>query len=107
MAESSISLSGPVFKAANVFSAVSNEVIEKTTNYGKGIIADKTPVRTGKAQNGWVAQGNTIYNDVNYVSFLEEGTKYMQGHFMVKRSLPAIRAFAVKQAASSLIKRLT
>ena len=107
MASILVSLNGPVFKVANFFSSVANEVIADTAEYGRGIIADKTPVRTGRAQEGWEAQGNTIFNDVDYISFLEDGTRYMSANYMVRRSLPAIRQYAVKKAGSSLMKRLS
>lgn len=47
----------------------------------------RTPRDTGRAQEGWEANENEIYNNVPYIGFLEEGTSKMSPFYMVRTSL--------------------
>jgi len=58
--------------------------------YGRGIIAEKTPVDTGRAQQSWYVARSVISNDTPYINFLEEGTRFMSPFGMVTKSEQAI-----------------
>jgi hypothetical protein len=58
------------------FKKAVSKSLDDTAKYGKGLIQDRTPVRTGNLQRGWsIAKPNndelSIYNDVKYVRFVE------------------------------------
>ena len=69
-----------------------------TAKLNKGF-KDKTPVRTGRAQAGWlidnviVKAGDTalITNKVPYIGYLNYGTPYNDGHFMVERTIQEVQ----------------
>lgn len=61
-------------------------------------VRNKTPVRTGTAKAGWekdhltkLGDDGGVYNDVEYVKYLEDGTVHMAPVHMVKRTLSELR----------------
>lgn len=69
----------PVPDFDQIVSELSQELLEK--------IKDRTPVDTGKAQAGWKLDDNVIYNDVEYIEYLENGTPKMAPVGMVRLAL--------------------
>ena len=59
-------------------------------------VRDKTPVKTGKARDGWTLDllpGKAIIsNDVEYITYLELGTPTMRPRGMVSTTLAEIDA---------------
>jgi hypothetical protein len=60
-------------------------------------IRAETPVKTGKAQAGWVdtevkSLGDTglIENDVDYIGWIEFDTDNRPGHYMVTRNIKRV-----------------
>jgi len=82
-------------KNQKVFEELRRE-IKATNKYFASEFADeflervkrKTPVRTGRLQAGWAADVEeeeiSIYNDVEYAEYVEDGTERMSGAHMLK-----------------------
>jgi hypothetical protein len=107
MAETSIiSVTGWLARVMQNSSAFDAYVVEFSKSaaaaYGRGIIAEKTPVDTGRAQAAWYLDRSVIKNDVPYVSFLEEGTYKMQPYGMIAKSEDAIVAKFYEVARSQI-----
>lgn len=75
----------------DIYVEIAKELAEILLKYA----VDKTPVLTGNLKNGWKIsqlkkQGNTytieVFNDVEYASFVEYGTRKQQGKFMLTLS---------------------
>ena len=73
------------------FEALVNDLVEE--------LASKTPVKTGNARAGWHASmskdGATIANDVDYVSFLEDGHSGQARQGMIKPSIKKYKPYVV------------
>lgn len=50
-------------------------------------LADATPKKTGHAAAGWKVVGNTIVNDVSYISELNHGSSQQAPSFFVERTV--------------------
>lgn len=63
-------------------------------------VEDRTPVDTGKLQNGWDigTSGKTtiVGNDVDYASYVENGTEHMRGAHMLKITVAERQAIGDK-----------
>lgn len=63
-------------------------------------VKDLTPVDTGKARNGWEIEesqnGALITNDVDYIEYLEYGTKHQRAYAMVRLTMQNIDKFIKK-----------
>jgi len=46
-----------------------------------------TPVDTGNARDSWVLRGNTIVNEVEYMSYLNEGTSNQAPSRFIERTV--------------------
>lgn len=65
----------------------SKEVAEKRKSLLQKL-KDATPVKTGKARDGWKIEGENIVNEVDYISTLNQGTsKQAPAHFIEKTVL--------------------
>jgi hypothetical protein len=59
------------------FKKAVDDSLNQTAQYGKGLIQDRTPVRTGNLRRGWESakQGTdsiSIFNRVRYTPFVEK-----------------------------------
>jgi hypothetical protein len=77
----------PKLDVSDLRQAVANEVMDR--------IVRRTPVDTGRAQNGWyltpVSDDQiSINNDVPYIGYLEEGTCKMTAFGMVRTTLEEV-----------------
>lgn len=84
---------GAVFKPGAIADAIRTATRE-TLDYGQAIIQSITPIDTGLLQASWETESgrneSSIYDEVPYAPFVEEGTSRMAGRFMAARSVPAI-----------------
>ena len=57
-------------------------------------VKEKTPVRTGKLQAGWEASATpseiTVWNDVEYAEYVENGTPFQAPQGMLSRTLEEV-----------------
>jgi hypothetical protein len=67
-----------------------DRALERTLREGVYIIREKTPVRTGNLRDNFMEDGSSIFNDVSYSSYVEYGTRYQSGKFMMTQSIPRI-----------------
>ena len=81
----------------NFASKLESESAETTRRIGEDLfvsIKDLTPVKTGRARDGWKNVSNreytTIFNEVEYVVYLEEGTSTQAPNGFVKVSIKRI-----------------
>jgi hypothetical protein len=88
----SVSFSGKIFENGALLPQI-QKTIARTTVYGSSLIASKTPVRTGMLQDGWTPLVTSIFNNVPYGIFIEDGTRRIQARNMVKNSLPDIEEY--------------
>lgn len=51
----------------------SAEFIETIMKDVKDVAKQNTPVDTGRAQRGWRSKGNDVLNNVEYITYLEDG----------------------------------
>lgn len=97
-----VKVSGPAFEPGVVKRAIDDATLE-TLKFGRGAIADFTPVDTGLLQSSWFDNNqNTIYNEVPYSVYVEEGTVKMAGRFMAERSVPAIADYYERMLSEKL-----
>jgi hypothetical protein len=96
---------GPAFTPGAMKSAI-NRAKSATLSYGKGAIAAITPVDTGLLESSWETDWgedeSTIYNEVPYSIYVEEGTSRMAGRFMAQRSVPAIADYFADEISKNL-----
>ena len=80
---------GSLFNKGNNIKSLLNEAIQDTSNYGQGIIKDRSPVLTGKLRDGWKTSSTRssirIDNPVPYTIYQEKKVG------MVRRSIPEIQ----------------
>jgi hypothetical protein len=50
-------------------------------------IVDATPVDTGTLRAGWYQSGDDIGNEVEYCSYIEQGTEYISAFSMAQNAL--------------------
>lgn len=84
-----VKFEGPVFRRGASKNAL-RKAREASIEFGLKQIRSWTPVKTGRLKRGWTSQGDTILNEVPYTIYVEEGTRKMEGYFMVRDSLPRI-----------------
>lgn len=89
-----VRLIGPLW-AKDAGDRVLDAATAETLKFGKGLIQSLTPVRSGDLQAGWQTDKSTIYNEVPYCRYVDEGTSRMEGRFMTQRSIPQIEAYYV------------
>lgn len=87
-----VNLEGPIFRSGTAKRAL-KQAKQSAIEFGVGEIRTWTPVDTGRLRAGWQYTSTTIYNNVPYTTFVEEGTSKMEGYFMVRDTLPRIEAF--------------
>lgn len=56
--------------------------------------SQRAPVITGELASGYGVQDRFVINDVSYASFVEFGTRFMEGQFPIQQSLDAISSEA-------------
>lgn len=83
-----VSFSGLLFE--NEITKQTERAIEETLLYGSILIQEKTPILTGNLSKGWDFDKESIFNEVGYTDYVENGTSRMIGRFMVRDSLPDI-----------------
>lgn len=68
-----------------------NSILEKATEIKADqlvkVLQENTPVDTGKAQAGWYHDKKTIRNDVDYLSFLNDGSSEQAPTHFIERTL--------------------
>lgn len=102
-----ITKTGPVFEASTHIAQASKEAIKRAGTKGVDIIRQATPVRTGRLSEGFYATANSIENEVPYTVFVEEGTRYTEPRWMVRRNLKRIEAELADGLGHSVTKRLS
>jgi len=50
-------------------------------------LKDATPVDTGKARDGWYADGDKIKNDVEYINYLNQGSSMQAPTHFIEKTL--------------------
>lgn len=97
---------GPLF-APNVTARAIATAKKETLDYGQAIIQVKTPVDTGRLQAWWETDRiDTIFNEIPYSVYVEEGTSKMEGRFMAQRSLDEIGGYFSDRITKELDKAL-
>lgn len=99
-----VQLIGPLLtKGPQLTREIISDSLKETADFAKGLIAERTPVRTGTLQKNWET---SIYQDklevsnpINYGIYVEKRVE------MVKRSIPDIQNQYSKTLSSNL-KRL-
>lgn len=83
-------LSGKVNPRRDIIQPATDRVIET----GLRIARDLTPVATGRAQDGWYTERGGevqfIVNEVPYIRYLEEGTRYIRPYRMGEQAAAAM-----------------
>jgi hypothetical protein len=99
--------SGNIFHDRPLVKPIS-ETIETVLEQGVELLREKTPIRTGVARDGWFTTRSPhgITNSVPYVKFLEEGTRYTEGHWMVRETTPKIERLLVDALGKSILEAL-
>lgn len=92
---------GPLFEVG-IVPRLLGRATRETMEYGKGVIREDTPILTGRLRAGWESDQSTIYNEVPYCRWVEEGTRRMNGRGMVRKNLPAIRVYYLKAIARQI-----
>ena len=88
-----VKFEGPLFVTGSVKSAI-EAATRETLRFGQSTIAAATPIDTGRLQASWENDdAQTIYSEVEYAPYVEEGTTHMTGRFMAQNSMPAINEF--------------
>jgi ABC-type phosphate transport system ATPase subunit len=83
---------GRIFENGAIIPAI-QKTIDKTSLFGSDLIASRTPVRTGMLQEGWTPLSQSIFNNVPYGIFQEDGTRRIKARNMVKNSLQDIEEY--------------
>ena len=86
---SRVKLEGPVFRRGAIKKAL-KKARKRAMVDGIKEIKSWTPVRTGDLKRAWRYESDTIYNDMPYASFVENGTRFFEGYYMVRDAMPAI-----------------
>lgn len=84
---------GKAFNRRCVKTYLMAPAIKETLNDAIGVLKSFTPVRTGRAREGWKLNPNvqSIDNEVPYVKFLDYGTVKMKAFQITKNSIPIIK----------------
>lgn len=53
------------------------------------IVREMTPVRTGRLRDGWQKEGLDVINDVEYLSYVNDGTQHQLPQRFVERAKAA------------------
>ncbi len=78
------------------------KALDRTIAYGIDEVGGRTPVRTGNLKNNWDSDDTTIFDDVYYGVFVEEGTRYFSGRFFLLSSLLPIELQFVEEIVDAL-----
>jgi hypothetical protein len=102
-----IEKSGNIFNDRPLVKPIS-ETIETELERSVELLREKTPIRTGVARDGWFVTRSPhgITNSVPYVKFLEEGTKYFEGRWMVRETTPKIEKLLVDALGKTILEAL-
>lgn len=103
---SKVRLIGPIW-AKDVGRAVIRPATQDTLKYGKGLIRSLTPVRSGQLERGWQSDKQSIYNEVEYCPYVDQGTSRFEGRFMTQRSIPQIAEYYVDAIQTQVKRQLT
>lgn len=68
----------------------SEEAIEDALLFGALVIQEKTPIKSGALAAGWDFDKQSIFNEVPYTDYIENGTTKIAPRYMVKSSVPVI-----------------
>lgn len=98
-----VSLIGPLW-APEFFKNITDRAVEKTVKYGKELIQSRTPVDTGNLQSKWMANESQIINEEYYANFVEYGTIFMDGRFMMTDSTKEIETFFIRAIRDETVK---
>lgn len=83
---SNVYFDGAIFESTIDF----QPAFSKTITYGVDAIGSRTPVRTGNLKNNIDSDSTSIFDDAPYAGFVEGGTVYFEGRFMLENSLGEI-----------------
>ena len=103
-----VSFHGPLFQSENIKKAL-DEAVKPTLEYGKQIIKEKTPVKTGLLRSQWfyrTAQ-RKIFNSTPYSVWIEYGSRFMAPRAMAQKSVPAIGERYQQNLNSAVTRNLT
>ena len=79
---------------------IMNKVEDQFVQEGSKTVRSKTPVRTGKLQNGWSTRSApfgkraSIDNNVEYANFVENGSPTVRPHKMAAQTVQTLRSRA-------------
>jgi hypothetical protein len=79
---------------------IMNLVQDEFVNEGSNTVKSKTPVRTGKLQNGWTKNPSkfgtkaSIDNNVDYAIFVENGSSTVRPYKMAAQTVQTLRSRA-------------
>ena len=62
-----------------------NKIIDTTVQ----ALKEATPVDTGHARDGWTSTGNSIKNEVEYISILNQGTSEQAPKYFIEKTVLA------------------
>ena len=88
-----VRLSGLLFEP-HAIALELERAIDKTLAYGVDLVGQRTPVDTGNLKSRLDSEdeqnGGSIFSDVHYSIFVEQGTRYFSGSFMFENAVPPI-----------------
>jgi hypothetical protein len=102
-----VKLEGPLWKDDAIKKPL-NKAIKRTLEYGKGVIKERTPVKTGLLKSQWFyrTEQRAIFNEVPYSIFVEYGTRFMFARMMAQNSIPDIQGYFEQAIAEELQRAL-
>jgi len=72
----------------NIKKVIKPQIKKKIEQY-KDALAAATPVDTGRARDSWRVEGDTIVNDVEYISKLNSGSSQQAPEYFIEKTLLA------------------
>lgn len=103
-----VSFHGPLFQQGNAQKAL-DEAVKPTLEYGKEIIKEKTPVKTGLLRSQWFYRTakRAIWNSTPYSIHQEFGSRFMAPRAMAQRSVLAIGQRYEQNLSAAVARNLT
>jgi hypothetical protein len=93
-----VSFSGLLFDE-EARTSQAKKVIKESLDYGVELIQSRSPEKTGLLKAGWEIAEQSIFNEVPYTIFQEDGTKFITARNMVKNSVPEIEEILINKLA--------
>jgi hypothetical protein len=67
--------------------SIKEKVFDKKLKIAITALKEATPIKTGKARDGWCIVKHSIVNDVNYINKLNNGTSKQAPKYFVEQTL--------------------